>query len=199
MASVPETMTAIEISTPGGPEVLKPKTMPTPKPAAGQILVKVAAAGVNRPDLMQRAGLYPPPPGHSPLPGLEIAGEVAALGAGDGARSSTAAATPSTALPRNPSRCPAGLDMVQGAARNLLHGVEQRSSAGGWRPAVFLVHGGTSGVGTAHPACWLRRRVLATQLHERASRAWRWPGRQLRRRTSSRRPRGHRRKGVDVT
>ena len=82
MASVPETMTAIEISTPGGPEVLKPKTMPTPKPAAGQILVKVAAAGVNRPDLMQRAGLYPPPPGHSPLPGLEIAGEVAALGAG---------------------------------------------------------------------------------------------------------------------
>ena len=56
MASVPETMTAIEISTPGGPEVLKPKTMPTPKPAAGQILVKVAAAGVNRPDLMQRAG-----------------------------------------------------------------------------------------------------------------------------------------------
>src|SRR5205809_8096074 len=82
MASVPETMTAIEISTPGGPEVLKPKTMPTPKPAAGQILVKVAAAGVNRPDLMQRARLYPPPPGHSPLPSLELPGEEAALGAG---------------------------------------------------------------------------------------------------------------------
>src|SRR3954463_7275405 len=82
MASVPETMTAIEIATPGGPEVLKPKSMPTPKPGAGQILVKVAAAGVNRPDLMQRAGLYPPPPGHSPLPGLEVAGEVAAVGAG---------------------------------------------------------------------------------------------------------------------
>ena len=56
MASMPETMTAIEISTPGGPDVLKPKTMPTPKPGAGQILVKVAAAGVNRPDVMQRAG-----------------------------------------------------------------------------------------------------------------------------------------------
>ena len=68
MASVPETMTAIEISTPGGPEVLKPKAVPTPKPAAGQILVKVAAAGVNRPDLMQRAGPIRRRPGTRPCP-----------------------------------------------------------------------------------------------------------------------------------
>jgi len=82
MPSVPETMTAIEITTPGGPDVLKPARAPTPRPGSGQILVKVAAAGVNRPDLMQRAGSYPPPPGHSPLPGLEIAGEVVAVGEG---------------------------------------------------------------------------------------------------------------------
>src|SRR5262249_29526082 len=82
MASVPETMSAIGISTPGGPDVLQAKSVPTPRPGPGQILITVAAAGVNRPDLMQRAGSYPPPPGHSPLPGLEVAGEVAALGEG---------------------------------------------------------------------------------------------------------------------
>ena len=82
MASVPETMTAVEISAPGGPDVLKAKTQPVPKPGAGQILIKVAAAGVNRPDVAQRMGVYPPPPGHSPLPGLEVAGVVAAIGAG---------------------------------------------------------------------------------------------------------------------
>jgi len=66
MANVPDTMTAIEISTPGGPDVLTPKAYPVPKPGPGQVLVKVAAAGVNRPDVAQRAGFYPPPPGHSP-------------------------------------------------------------------------------------------------------------------------------------
>jgi putative PIG3 family NAD(P)H quinone oxidoreductase len=161
MASVPETMTAIEISTPGGPEVLKPTTMPTPKPAAGQILVKVAAAGVNRPDLMQRAGLYPPPPGHSPLPGLEIAGEVAALGAGvtrwrlgdkvcalvnGGGYAQYCIAEEPIALP-----IPAGLDMVQAGAVpetffTVWNNVFERGrlTAGEW----FLVHGGTSGIGT---------------------------------------------------
>src|SRR5262245_61909503 len=78
----PDTMTAIEISAPGGPEVLKPKVVATPKPGPGQMLVKVAAAGVNRPDLAQRSGSYPPPPGASPLPGLEIAGEVVLVGEG---------------------------------------------------------------------------------------------------------------------
>src|SRR6185295_5426844 len=82
MAAIHETMTAIEISTPGAPDVLKPRSVPVPKPGPGQILVRVKTAGVNRPDVAQRMGAYPPPPGHSPLPGLEVAGEVAAIGSG---------------------------------------------------------------------------------------------------------------------
>ncbi len=73
-------MTAVAISEPGGPEVLKPVTVPVPQPAAGEVLVKVAAAGVNRPDVVQRMGRYPVPPGASPLPGLEISGTVVGLG-----------------------------------------------------------------------------------------------------------------------
>ena len=82
MPNPPPTMSAVAITTPGGPEVLELSSQPTPKPGQGQVLVKVAAAGVNRPDVAQRMGLYPPPPGHSPLPGLEIAGEVVEAGAG---------------------------------------------------------------------------------------------------------------------
>ena len=81
MMTLPSRMTAIGIRTPGGPEVLVPEERPVPFPGTGEILVKVAAAGVNRPDVMQRRGLYPPPPGASDIPGLEIAGEVVALGA----------------------------------------------------------------------------------------------------------------------
>lgn len=77
---LPETMTAIVIEAPGGPEVLKPATLPVPSPAAGEILIRVEAAGVNRPDVLQRRGMYNPPPGASPLPGLEVAGHVAAIG-----------------------------------------------------------------------------------------------------------------------
>jgi putative PIG3 family NAD(P)H quinone oxidoreductase len=80
MTSLPETMTAIVIEAPGGPEVLKPATLPVSSPAAGEILIRVEAAGVNRPDVLQRRGLYNPPPGASPLPGLEVAGTVAAIG-----------------------------------------------------------------------------------------------------------------------
>ena len=75
-------MTAVEIATPGGPDVLRPVTLPLPLPGTGEILIRVRAAGVNRPDVIQRKGAYPPPPGASPLPGLEVAGEVAALGPG---------------------------------------------------------------------------------------------------------------------
>ena len=82
MPDLPETMTAVAIRIPGGPEVLTPETRPLPVPATSEILVRVRAAGVNRPDAMQRRGQYPPPPGASDLPGLEVAGEVAALGAG---------------------------------------------------------------------------------------------------------------------
>lgn len=75
-------MTAIAISEPGGPEVLKAVSMAVPQPGNGEVLVRVAAAGVNRPDVIQRKGLYPAPPGASPLPGLEISGTVVALGEG---------------------------------------------------------------------------------------------------------------------
>jgi NADPH:quinone reductase-like Zn-dependent oxidoreductase len=82
MTIIPTHMTAIVITAPGGPEVLTPQQRPVPAPGEGEILVKVAAAGVNRPDVMQRLGLYPPPKGATDIPGLEMAGEVAACGAG---------------------------------------------------------------------------------------------------------------------
>ena len=82
MEKLPAQMTVVGISKPGGPEVLVPETRALPVPGPGEILVKVLAAGVNRPDVAQRSGAYPPPPGASDLPGLEIAGEVVALGAG---------------------------------------------------------------------------------------------------------------------
>src|SRR6202789_2673528 len=82
MEKLPAQMTVIGISKPGGPEVLVPETRSVPAPGANEILIKVAAAGVNRPDVAQRSGSYPPPPGASDLPGLEVAGEVVATGAG---------------------------------------------------------------------------------------------------------------------
>src|SRR3979411_358934 len=82
MEKLPAQMTVIGISKPGGPEVLVPETRPVPTPGPEEILIKVHAAGVNRPDVAQRSGSYPPPPGASDLPGLEVSGEVVALGAG---------------------------------------------------------------------------------------------------------------------
>ena len=79
--NLPDSMTCIEIREPGGPEVLVPATRAVPQPGDGEVLVKVAAAGVNRPDVLQRAGGYPPPPGASDIPGLELAGTIVALGA----------------------------------------------------------------------------------------------------------------------
>jgi NADPH:quinone reductase-like Zn-dependent oxidoreductase len=81
---IPENMTAIHIREPGGPEVLEPTKIPTPIPGAGEVLVKVAAAGINRPDVIQRLGLYPPPPGAPDTPGLEVSGTIVALGADAG-------------------------------------------------------------------------------------------------------------------
>jgi NADPH2:quinone reductase len=161
MPSVPETMTAVEISAPGGPDVLKATTVSVPKPGPGQVLVKVAAAGVNRPDVAQRMGVYPPPPGHSPLPGLEVAGEVAAVGPGvtrwkpgdkvcalvnGGGYAEYCLAEEPIALP-----IPAGLDLVKAAAVpetffTVWNNVFERGRlvAGEW----LLVHGGSSGIGT---------------------------------------------------
>src|SRR5687768_914844 len=79
---IPKTMTAIDPAGPGGPEMLQPVERPVPSPAAGELLIAVEAAGVNRPDVMQRLGFYPPPPGAPSIPGLEVAGIVAALGEG---------------------------------------------------------------------------------------------------------------------
>jgi len=75
-------MICVEISQPGGPEVLKLVERPDPEPGSGEVLIRVAAAGINRPDVLQRRGAYPPPPGASDLPGLEVAGTIAAAGAG---------------------------------------------------------------------------------------------------------------------
>ena len=177
MASTPQTMTAVAISTPGGPEVLKPAEIPTPKVGAGQVLVKVAAAGVNRPDVQQRIGAYPPPPGHSTLPGLEIAGEVVEAGpdvtrwrAGDkvcalvngGGYAQYCIAEETAALP-----IPPGLDMIQAGAVpetffTVWNNVFERGKlqSGEW----FLVHGGSSGIGTTaiQLAKAFGARVLAT-------------------------------------
>ena len=79
---IPDVMRAVEIAAPGGPEQLRPVSRPTPRPGKGEVLVRVAAAGVNRPDVLQRMGLYPSPPGASDIPGLEIAGTVVAAGSG---------------------------------------------------------------------------------------------------------------------
>jgi putative PIG3 family NAD(P)H quinone oxidoreductase len=82
MSAIPATMTAIEIAAPGPPEALRPSSRPVPEPGAGEVLIKAAAAGVNRPDVLQRKGMYPPPPGVTDIPGLELAGEVVRVGAG---------------------------------------------------------------------------------------------------------------------
>ncbi|HEX3859062.1 MAG TPA: NAD(P)H-quinone oxidoreductase [Pseudolabrys sp.] len=161
MTSLPARMTAIGIKAPGGPEMLVPEQRPVPTPGDGEILVKVAAAGVNRPDVMQRQGLYPPPPGAPDIPGLEIAGDVVALGAGvkrwkigdrvmalviGGGYAEYCLAHESHALPVGK------LSVVEAAAipetfLTVWHNMVER---GGLKSGeTFLVHGGTSGIGTA--------------------------------------------------
>ena len=160
MTDLPTTMTAIGIKEPGGPEVLVPEQRPVPVPREGEILVKVAAAGVNRPDVQQRKGLYPPPPGAPDVPGLEIAGEIAALGPGikrwaigdrvmalviGGGYAQYALAHASHAMPVS------GLSMVEAAAVpetffTVWHNVFERGALKGGE--TLLVHGGSSGIGT---------------------------------------------------
>lgn len=158
---LPANMTAIEIAAPGGPEQLRPAQRPVPTPAEGEVLVRVAAAGVNRPDVMQRQGRYAPPAGASDLPGLEVSGEVAALGPqvaglaiGDkvtallpgGGYAEYAVAAAPLCLP-----VPNGISMIEAAAipetyftvwTNLFD--RGRCKAGD----IVLIHGGTSGIGT---------------------------------------------------
>ena len=177
MPAIPETMTAIAITEPGGPDVLQPRELPVPAPGPGQLLVKVRAAGVNRPDISQRTGAYPPPKGASELPGLEIAGEVVATGADTQrfkAGDTICALTPGggyaqycitdepAALP-----IPKGLSMTQAGALpetcfTVWHNVFERGAlkSGEW----LLVHGGSSGIGTTaiQMAVALGAKVLVT-------------------------------------
>jgi NADPH:quinone reductase len=175
--SLPREMTAVEIAAPGGPEQLRAVQRPMPVPGDGEVLVRVAAAGVNRPDVMQRQGRYPPPPGASDLPGLEIAGEIVALGpkvtgksVGDavtallpgGGYASYAIAAAPLCLP-----VPSGISMVEAAAipetfftvwTNLFDRGRCKSGE------TVLIHGGTSGIGTTAiqlAAAW-GARVFAT-------------------------------------
>ena len=154
-------MTAIAIRAPGGPEVLVPQERPVASPGEGEILVRVAAAGVNRPDVMQRKGHYPPPPGASEIPGLEIAGAVVALGKGvtrwkmddrvtalvaGGGYAEFCPVHESNALP-----VPPGLSMVEAAAIpetffTVWHNVFERGKLKSGE--TLLVHGGSSGIGT---------------------------------------------------
>ncbi len=161
MEKLPAQMTVIGISKPGGPEVLLPETRVVPAPGPNEILIKVAVAGVNRPDVAQRSGSYPPPPGASDLPGLEIAGEVVALGAGvsryklgdkvmslvsGGGYAQYCIAHESIAMP-----IPAGLSMTEAGATpetlmTVWHNVFER---GGLKAGeTLLIHGGSSGIGT---------------------------------------------------
>src|SRR5437764_5491070 len=159
--TIPTRMTAIVIRAPGGPDMLVPEERPVAAPGEGEVLIKVAAAGVNRPDVMQRKGQYPPPPGATDIPGLEIAGEVVALGAnvtrwkvGDKVMALVVGGGYAQYCPAYESHClpvPTGLSMVEAAAipetfLTVWHNTFER---GGLRSGeTLLVHGGSSGIGT---------------------------------------------------
>jgi NADPH:quinone reductase len=161
MTALPARMTVIAIPSPGGPDALSPEQHPVPSPGAGEILVKVTAAGVNRPDVMQRMGLYPPPQGATAIPGLEIAGEIVALGTAvtrwkdtdkvmalvvGGGYAEFCLAHESHALP-----VPAGLSLIEAAAIpetffTVWYNVFERGRLAAGE--TLLVHGGSSGIGT---------------------------------------------------
>ncbi|MEO0399873.1 MAG: NAD(P)H-quinone oxidoreductase [Pseudomonadota bacterium] len=176
----PETMRAIEIEAPGGPEMLRPTTRPTPRPMDNEVLIKIAAAGVNRPDVLQRMGLYPPPPGASDLPGLEASGVIVGLGSKVDAAARLALGDAVCALlPGGGYAEYASVDA--GACLPLPKGLSLEAAAGVpetyftvWANVfddaglaageTLLVHGGTSGIGVTAIALAkaLGARVLAT-------------------------------------
>ncbi len=159
--TLPDTMTAVAISKPGGPEVLVPEERPAPRPGHGQILIEVAYAGVNRPDALQRAGSYAPPPGASDLPGLEAAGTVAAVGPGvtdwsvgdevcallPGGGYAEYVVTPAA----HALRVPRGMSLEKAACLPETYFTVWTNvfMRGGLKAGErFLVHGGSSGIGT---------------------------------------------------
>ena len=161
MSALPATMMCVEIKTPGGPEALVPATRPLPQLKPGELLIKVATTGVNRPDIAQRSGSYPPPKGASDLPGLEAAGTVAALGEGvsgwtvgdavcaltpGGSYAEYCAAPAPQCLP-----LPKGYDMLHAAALpenyfTVWHNLFERGRLAAGESV--LIHGGASGIGT---------------------------------------------------
>lgn len=158
---MPDTMTAIAITSPGGPEVLKPESRPRPEPGPGEILVKVAAAGVNRPDVFQRLGRYDPPPGAPDIPGLEIAGHVAAVGpdagawkVGDAVCALVAGGGYAEYCTAPAPQClpvPDGLTLTEAAALpetffTVWSNVFDRGRLASGE--AILIHGGSSGIGT---------------------------------------------------
>ncbi len=161
MEKLPVQMTVIGISRPGGPEVLVPETRAVPTPGPDEILIKVAAAGVNRPDVAQRSGSYPPPPGASDLPGLEVAGEVVAVGdnatkhkVGDKVMSLVAGggyaqyciAQDAQAMAVPPSLSIEEAGAIPETLMTVWHNVFER---GGLKAGeTLLIHGGSSGIGT---------------------------------------------------
>ena len=170
-------MKTIVIREPGGPEVLTCEDLVTPEPLAGEVLIKVAAAGVNRPDVLQRMGLYPPPPGVSNIPGLEVAGEIAALGegvsqwcVGDRVTALTAGGGYAEYALAHEGLCmrvPKGLSMAQAACipetfMTVWHNVFERGALKAGES--FLVHGGSSGIGSTaiQLAAHFGARVFAT-------------------------------------
>lgn len=177
MTALPKTMTAIKVSRPGGPEALVPVDVAVPEPAAGEVLIRVEAAGVNRPDLLQRQGLYPPPPGAPDTPGLEVAGEIVAVGPdtarwkiGDRVTALVAGGGYAEFCLAPGPQClpvPTGLDMIQAGALpetffTVWVNVFER---GRLQPGeTLLVHGGASGIGTTAimVASGLGARVFAT-------------------------------------
>ncbi|MGX1347841.1 putative PIG3 family NAD(P)H quinone oxidoreductase [Bradyrhizobium elkanii] len=160
MPNLPAQMTVVAISKPGGPEVLVPETRAVPVPKAGEILVKVAAAGVNRPDVAQRSGSYPPPPGASDLPGLEIAGEVVALGEGakhkigdkvmslvaGGGYAQYCIAQDAQAMTVPPSLSMQEAGAIPETLMTVWHNVFERGALKAGE--TLLIHGGSSGIGT---------------------------------------------------
>jgi NADPH2:quinone reductase len=186
MPAVPNEMTVVEIAAPGGPEQLVTARRPVPQAGAGEVLVRVAAAGVNRPDVMQRQGRYPPPPGASDIPGLEIAGEIVALGpnvsgvglgdkitallSGGGYAEYAVAAAP-LCLP-----IPGALSVVEAAALPETYFTVWTNlfERGGCKAGdSVLIHGGTSGIGTTaiQLAVAFGARVFATAGSEGKARA----------------------------
>jgi len=161
MEKLPAQMTVVGISKPGGPEVLIPETRPIPVPRPDEILIKIQAAGVNRPDVAQRMGHYPPPPGASDLPGLEVAGEVVALGAsarkhklGDRVMSLVAGggyaqyciAMDAQAIAVPPSLSLAEAGAIPETLMTVWHNVFERGALKAGE--MLLIHGGSSGIGT---------------------------------------------------